>query len=202
MTGRYEEDFPYVSPCGPETNYVRCDDLPVVFTHLLDQHGQPIQDIESYGNFSLAEPSEEIDNNTLLDQSKLPPTLRNPSTSSGDIMTSSGSVPDAVHGRDPVGSEMLSYGGAGASLTVPFHPEKLCMLPEGGRVYHASPDVLEGVGLVKSSLAIELSRFFVYEDGANESCPPVGFRWRGKAWTLDGSTVETLEKMRTKSNDQ
>ena len=38
-----------------------------------------------------------------------------------------------------------------------FHPEKLYMLPEGGKVYHAGPDyALEGFGVVKSSLAIEL----------------------------------------------
>ncbi|XP_010212396.1 PREDICTED: UPF0598 protein C8orf82 homolog [Tinamus guttatus] len=34
-SGRYEADFPYVSLCGREHNYVRCDDRPVVFTQLL-----------------------------------------------------------------------------------------------------------------------------------------------------------------------
>ncbi|XP_025903943.1 UPF0598 protein C8orf82 homolog [Nothoprocta perdicaria] len=34
-SGRYEADFPYVSLCGHERNYVRCDDRPVVFTQLL-----------------------------------------------------------------------------------------------------------------------------------------------------------------------
>jgi len=34
-SGRYEEDFPFLSPCGRERNFVRCDDHPVVFTHLL-----------------------------------------------------------------------------------------------------------------------------------------------------------------------
>lgn len=34
-TGRYEEDFPFLSPCGRERNFLRCDDRPVVFTHLL-----------------------------------------------------------------------------------------------------------------------------------------------------------------------
>ena len=81
-------------------------------------------------------------------------------------------------------------------MTVPFRPDKLCMLPEGGRVYHTGPDQLDGVGLVKSSLAIELSRFFVYEDGATESSSPVGFRWRGTTWTIDGSTVRKLRQLR------
>lgn len=76
------------------------------------------------------------------------------------------------------------------------------MLPEGGRVYHAGPDKLEGVGLVKSSLAIELSRFFVYEEGAcSESSSPVGFRWRGRTWTIDGSTVNRLRELRMRINN-
>ncbi|XP_015284304.1 PREDICTED: UPF0598 protein C8orf82-like, partial [Gekko japonicus] len=35
QSGRYEDTFPYLSPCGREHNYIRCDDRPVVFTHLL-----------------------------------------------------------------------------------------------------------------------------------------------------------------------
>jgi hypothetical protein len=32
-TGRYEDEFHYLSLCGKERNFVRCDDTPVVFTH-------------------------------------------------------------------------------------------------------------------------------------------------------------------------
>ncbi|XP_043923257.1 UPF0598 protein C8orf82 homolog [Protopterus annectens] len=35
LSGRYEKEFPYISPCGKERNFVRCDDLPVVFTHII-----------------------------------------------------------------------------------------------------------------------------------------------------------------------
>nr|XP_034957751.1 UPF0598 protein C8orf82-like [Zootoca vivipara] len=35
QSGRYEAAFPYLSPCGREQNFVRCDDRPIVFTHLL-----------------------------------------------------------------------------------------------------------------------------------------------------------------------
>ncbi|XP_059197035.1 UPF0598 protein C8orf82 homolog [Centropristis striata] len=35
QSGRYEEDFPFLSLCGRERNFVRCDDRPLVFTHLL-----------------------------------------------------------------------------------------------------------------------------------------------------------------------
>ncbi|XP_022659952.1 UPF0598 protein CG30010-like [Varroa destructor] len=37
-TGFYQDEFPYVSPCGVEMNYIRCDDVPIVFTHLLPEH--------------------------------------------------------------------------------------------------------------------------------------------------------------------
>ncbi|XP_029284759.1 UPF0598 protein C8orf82 homolog [Cottoperca gobio] len=35
QSDRYEEHFPFLSLCGRERNFVRCDDRPVVFTHLL-----------------------------------------------------------------------------------------------------------------------------------------------------------------------
>ncbi|XP_075944624.1 UPF0598 protein C8orf82 homolog isoform X2 [Anarhichas minor] len=42
QSGRYEEDFPFLSLCGRERNFVRCDDRPVVFTHLLQSPaGEP-----------------------------------------------------------------------------------------------------------------------------------------------------------------
>ena len=34
-TGRFSKEFPYYSPCGRERNYIRCDDLPIVFTNVL-----------------------------------------------------------------------------------------------------------------------------------------------------------------------
>jgi len=35
-TNRYSE-FPYVSLCGKERNFVRCDDYPIVFTHVIEK---------------------------------------------------------------------------------------------------------------------------------------------------------------------
>lgn len=32
---RYADTFPFVSVCGRERNFIRCDDLPIVFTHVL-----------------------------------------------------------------------------------------------------------------------------------------------------------------------
>ncbi|XP_024883812.1 UPF0598 protein CG30010-like [Temnothorax curvispinosus] len=34
-TGRYTDDFPFLSVCGVERNFVRCDDLPLVFTKVI-----------------------------------------------------------------------------------------------------------------------------------------------------------------------
>ena len=130
-------------------NYIRCDDVPIVFTHLLDENGELIQDISGHAK---------------------------------------------AHDGSP--SERLSYGGTGNILTVPFEPEKLCMLPESGRVYHSASENMGGVGLVKSSLALELSRFFLYEDKANpELAAPVSFRWKGKDFKLDNSVLTHLRNI-------
>ncbi|KAL0126720.1 hypothetical protein PUN28_005230 [Cardiocondyla obscurior] len=36
-TGRYMNDFPFLSICGVERNFVRCDDLPLVFTKVIQK---------------------------------------------------------------------------------------------------------------------------------------------------------------------
>lgn len=115
------EDFPYISPCGRERNYIRCDDRPVVFTHLLSDEGS--------------------------------------------------------------GAQHLSYCGGGDKLAVGFEPEKLVMLPENGRVYHPAPEKAGGVGLVKSSLAFELSPCFEFAVGSNAGTP-IYFHWQGKRHDL------------------
>lgn len=34
-SNRYQHEFPYISLCGIERNYIRCDDLPIVFTEVI-----------------------------------------------------------------------------------------------------------------------------------------------------------------------
>lgn len=34
-TNRYQHDFPYLSLCGQERNFIRCDDVPIVYTETL-----------------------------------------------------------------------------------------------------------------------------------------------------------------------
>ncbi|XP_021923661.1 UPF0598 protein CG30010 isoform X3 [Zootermopsis nevadensis] len=50
-TGRYMAEFPYLSLCGRERNFIRCDDYPIVFTHVIRDNttGQP-EDRLSYGH--------------------------------------------------------------------------------------------------------------------------------------------------------
>ena len=126
-TGRFEEEFPFISPCGPELNYIRCDDTPVVFATI---------------------------------------TENNSSDESFDVLT---------------------YSGIGLLLTFPFQPTKICMLPESGRIYHPGPAKSGGVGLIKSSVAIELSSHFEYKPGAQENDPPTHFNWKGVRYELDNS---------------
>lgn len=36
-TERYREHFPYISLCGRERNFIRCDDYPFVYTHVIEK---------------------------------------------------------------------------------------------------------------------------------------------------------------------
>lgn len=54
-TGRYIEDFPYVSLCGPERNFVRCDDLPIVFTKIIQKENSETGKIEDWFGYAHAE---------------------------------------------------------------------------------------------------------------------------------------------------
>lgn len=191
-SGRYEAEFPYISPCGRETNYVRCDDLPIVFSQLLGEDGAVVEDILRYGSSPSGNANRDSDRinckrTNELDDSGTVFTVLSPSTRAMDGR----SVSSTIH--SPVMAS-LAYGGT-LGLTVPFQPTTLCMLPATGRVYHAGPDNVGGVGLVKSSLAIELSRFFVYEEGAGEHAHPVGFRWQGRTWQLDTAVLTRLKKL-------
>ncbi|XP_065089423.1 UPF0598 protein CG30010-like [Ochlerotatus camptorhynchus] len=117
---RYREHFPFVSPCGRERNYIRCDDVPVVFTHVF---------------------------------------------------------------RDAEGIERLAFAHAGDLLNVPWEPNRICMFPLSGRVYHPAPERYGSVGLIRSKLAIELSRHFTFLNG--EEQPPTHFTWNSIKHKLD-----------------
>lgn len=121
-TGRYMKEFPYLSVCGRERNFIRCDDCPIVFTHV-------IQD-----------------------------------TANGQL------------------EPRLSYGHAGDLLSVKFEPWKVFMSPETGRVYHPAPEHAGGVGLVRSKLAIDFSKWFEFDD---EHKSPSHLIWDDRQYKLE-----------------
>lgn len=122
-TDRYLE-FPYLSLCGKERNFIRCDDYPFVYTHIIKK-----------------------------------------STNDGNV------------------GNQFAHNHVEDLLTVPFQPEKIFMLPKTGRVYHPAPERVGSIGLVRSKLAIEISKYFTFEHGENE--PPTLFNWEGTEYKLD-----------------
>lgn len=139
-SGRFAEEFPFLSPCGVERNFVRCDDKPIVFTHVMkSDDGEDSQQL-CYG---------------------------------------------------------LGYGHAGDALTFPFNPEHICTLPETGRVYHPAPEKVGGVGLIKSSLAIEFSKLFQFENGDGK--PPTHFNWKNNTYKLSNMLIPVLKSVNAKS---
>ena len=110
----------------------------------------------------------------------------------GDVPQSSTSTPSRPRARksqSTAASEIpqLWYGSDNHQvLSVDFVPSSLFMLPGTGRVYHAAPERLGGIGLVKSSLAIEFGKSFTYEESADpETDYPIGFKFQDTVHHLD-----------------
>lgn len=121
-------EFPYLSPCGRERNYVRCDDVPIVFTHSQ---------------------------------------------------------------RDENGKWFLYYNHGPENMKYAFQPAEICMLPKSGRIYHPAPDRVGGIGLIKSSFAIEISKFFDYE--GFEDDPPSSFTWDNTRYELTNNILNLMK---------
>uniref|UniRef100_A0A0B6Y9R1 Uncharacterized protein n=1 Tax=Arion vulgaris TaxID=1028688 RepID=A0A0B6Y9R1_9EUPU len=69
------------------------------------------------------------------------------------------------------------------------------MLPQTGRVYHPVSEQYGGIGLIKSALAIELSKHFEFKSG-DESQPPSHLTWKNIRYELT-NTLFDLVKNRT-----
>lgn len=54
-TDRYTDDFPFLSICGLERNYVRCDDLPLVFTKVIQRHNTESSTEEDWFSYAHAD---------------------------------------------------------------------------------------------------------------------------------------------------
>ena len=52
----------------------------------------------------------------------------------------------------------------------------------GGRIYHKAMQFVGGIGLVRSALAIELSKNFIFND--KKSNIPTHFEWKGQTYQL------------------
>ncbi|XP_065674996.1 UPF0598 protein CG30010 isoform X2 [Hydra vulgaris] len=125
--GKYSDDYPYISPCGLEMNYVRCESKPIVFTDIFEVQNQ----------------------------------------------------------------DFLAFNGLGDLITVPFQPSKLFMFPSTGRIYHPAAEKVGGVGILKTSLAVQLSSGFVFSECSN-NFSPTHFIWKGKKILLDNSLSTML----------
>ncbi|KAL3181311.1 hypothetical protein MRX96_008807 [Rhipicephalus microplus] len=63
-----------------------------------------------------------------------------------------------------------------------------------GRVYHQAPERAGGVGLIRSLLAIELSKHFTFADDSDKS-PPTHFDWDGTRYKLSNSLLPVINKV-------
>ncbi|XP_013117728.2 UPF0598 protein CG30010 [Stomoxys calcitrans] len=137
-TKRYRTEFPYLSLCGRERNFIRCDDTPIVFTHVVE---------------------------------------------------------------DKNGLDKLQYNHAGEVLQIDFQPDNIYMNPETGRVYHPFPKERVGaIGLIRSKLSIELSKYFEFEQG--EQSGPSHIWWKDKKHLLQNSWVASTQRFGVNSNKE
>ena len=65
-----------------------------------------------------------------------------------------------------------------------------------GRVYHQADLNYGGVGLVKSSLAIELSRHFVFQNSKEDQQQPTHFTWNNRQYELERESETNLDSLR------
>lgn len=84
----------------------------------------------------------------------------------------------------------LTYGYAGDLLLADFEPQKIFMNPVSGRVYHPASEKVGRIGLIRSKLAIELSKNFEFQNG--EQNPPTHIVWNEEKLLLDFEWVKGI----------
>ena len=88
----------------------------------------------------------------------------------------------------------MAYAHAGDVLTVDFEPHKIYMNPLTGRVYHPAWPKVGGIGLIRSKLAIELSKNFEWHQRDEHTEPPSHFVWRDQKLQLDIEWVKQSQR--------
>ncbi|XP_077637860.1 UPF0598 protein C8orf82 homolog [Lonchura striata] len=195
-SGRFEARFPFVWRCGGERNFLRCADVPAVFTELLPAEavptevapivgqptkvapnvGHPIEVAPNVGHPIEVAPN--VGHPIEVAPTAGPPTEVAPNVGPPTEVAPIVGQPTEAVPTDPQPGARLALCGAGAALAVPFEPAALALLPESGRLYHPAPARLGGAGLLRSALAQELSASLAFGDGPEE--PPTHLRWRGR----------------------
>lgn len=90
----------------------------------------------------------------------------------------------------------LSYAHAGHELKLKFQPKKIFMSPDTGRVYHPAHEQYGSIGLVRSKMAIEFSKYFEFENG--ENAPPTHFTWNSTRHILENHWLESVKLPETR----
>ncbi|CAG0890168.1 unnamed protein product, partial [Cyprideis torosa] len=87
------------------------------------------------------------------------------------------------------------------NFSVPFEPQRLCELPENGRIYHPIDKQFGGVSLVRSAISLRIQDSFVFDEtsgGGHEATsaysPPVGIKWDGETYFLTNELLPLLRQ--------
>lgn len=86
---------------------------------------------------------------------------------------------------------LLSFAHADQELQVEFQPHKIYMSPKNGRVYHPAHKQYGSIGLIRSKLAIEISKFFEFRNG--EHAPPTHFTWQDVQYELEADWLHDIQ---------
>lgn len=85
----------------------------------------------------------------------------------------------------------LGYNHSSKELQLKFEPNKVYMSPESGRVYHPAENQYGSIGLIRSKMAIEFSKYFEFEAG--EQAPPTHFTWNQSRYTLENEWLKDIQ---------
>lgn len=84
----------------------------------------------------------------------------------------------------------MAYNHSGNELQLKLEPQKVYMSPESGRVYHPAEHQYGSIGLIRSKMAIEFSKYFEFEAG--EQAPPTHFTWNHTRYTLENDWLKDI----------